>query len=89
MIQFRHSPREPVAGRLSALGFDVAEFRAPAENPLFWYLKGLSTKVVRITRDNFAPSLQWGRAPVSAAPLQREQICIERPAIVNDRARDR
>jgi hypothetical protein len=37
-----------VAERLSALGFDVAEFRAPAENPLFQYLRGLATTVERI-----------------------------------------
>lgn len=37
-----------VAERLSALGFDVAGFRAPGENPLFQYLKALSTTVERI-----------------------------------------
>ncbi len=37
-----------VADRLSALGFDTAEFRSPVENPLFQYLKGLSTTVERI-----------------------------------------
>lgn len=39
---------ELVAERLVALGFDSAGFRAPAENPLFQYLKGLSTTVERI-----------------------------------------
>ena len=37
-----------VAERLSVLGFDVAGFRAPGENPLFQYLKALSTTVERI-----------------------------------------
>lgn len=39
---------ELVAERLAALGFDSAGFRAPSENPLFQYLKGLSTTVERI-----------------------------------------
>jgi uncharacterized ferritin-like protein (DUF455 family) len=37
-----------VADRLSALGFDVDGFRAPAENPLFRYLHGLPSTVERI-----------------------------------------
>src|SRR5262249_26058028 len=36
-----------VADRLTALGFDVAGF-APADNPLFQYLRGLTTTVERI-----------------------------------------
>jgi uncharacterized ferritin-like protein (DUF455 family) len=36
-----------VADRLAALGFDVAGF-APADNPLFQYLRGLGTTVERI-----------------------------------------
>src|SRR5689334_12267891 len=36
-----------VADRLTALGFDVASF-APADNPLFQYLRGLTTTVERI-----------------------------------------
>jgi uncharacterized ferritin-like protein (DUF455 family) len=42
-----------VAQRLSALGFDVAAFRTPAESPLFQYLKGLSTTVDRIAAGLF------------------------------------
>jgi hypothetical protein len=42
-----------VAGRLSTLGFDVAEFQAPAENPLFRYLKSLSGTVARIAAGLF------------------------------------
>ena len=42
-----------VAERLSALGFDVAGFRTPGENPLFQYLKGLSTTVERIAAGLF------------------------------------
>ena len=36
-----------VAERLTALGFDVASF-APADNPLFQYLRGLTTTIERI-----------------------------------------
>ena len=36
-----------VADRLAALGFDVASF-APTDNPLFQYLRGLTTTVERI-----------------------------------------
>ena len=36
-----------VAERLTALGFDVASF-APSDNPLFQYLRGLTTTVERI-----------------------------------------
>mgnify|MGYP000602933873 CR=1 FL=1 len=42
-----------VADRLSALGFDVAEFEAPGETPLFQYLKGLSTTVERVAAGLF------------------------------------
>ena len=42
-----------VADRLSALGLDVADFPAPAESPLFQYLKGLSTTVERIAAGLF------------------------------------
>lgn len=50
-----------VAERLSALGFDVDEFRAPAENPLFQYLKGLSTTVERIAGGLFTlESIAYG-----------------------------
>jgi len=37
-----------VADRLTALGFDVADFRPPAANPLFAYLRGLEHTVERI-----------------------------------------
>lgn len=37
-----------VADRLTALGFDVAGFQVPADNPLFSYLKSLATTVERI-----------------------------------------
>jgi uncharacterized ferritin-like protein (DUF455 family) len=42
-----------VADRLTALGFDVAAFRPPAESPLFQYLKGLSTTVERVAAGLF------------------------------------
>ncbi|MBI3073136.1 MAG: DUF455 family protein [Deltaproteobacteria bacterium] len=42
-----------VAGRLAALGFDVESFRAPRENPLFQYLKGLATTVERVAAGLF------------------------------------
>jgi len=41
-----------VADRLAALGFDVAEF-AMSDNPLFQYLKGLSTTVERVAAGLF------------------------------------
>ena len=37
-----------VADRLTALGFDVAAFTVPPENPLFAYLRGLASTVERI-----------------------------------------
>ena len=37
-----------VADRLGRLGFDIAGFRPPGANPLFDYLRGLSTTVERI-----------------------------------------
>jgi uncharacterized ferritin-like protein (DUF455 family) len=42
-----------VADRLAALGFDVAAFKQPAENPLFQFLKGLSTTVERVAAGLF------------------------------------
>jgi uncharacterized ferritin-like protein (DUF455 family) len=42
-----------VADRLSALGFDVGTFRMPQENPLFDFLRGLSTTVERIAAGLF------------------------------------
>jgi hypothetical protein len=42
-----------VADRLSALGFDLAEFQPPGGNPLFQYLKGLSGTVARIAAGLF------------------------------------
>jgi len=52
---------ELVAERLSTLGFDAAGFRAPAENPLFQYLKGLSTTVERIAGGLFTlESIAYG-----------------------------
>ena len=43
-----------VADRLTALGFDVAAFQMPAENPLFQYLRALATTVERIAAGLFA-----------------------------------
>jgi hypothetical protein len=43
-----------VADRLSALGFDLAGFQPPGDNPLFQYLKGLSGTVARIAAGLFA-----------------------------------
>jgi uncharacterized ferritin-like protein (DUF455 family) len=42
-----------VADRLAALGFDVASFRTPVENPMFQYLRGLATTVERIAAGLF------------------------------------
>jgi uncharacterized ferritin-like protein (DUF455 family) len=50
-----------IAERLAALGFDLAAFRAPAETPLFQYLKGLSTTVERIAGGLFTlESIAYG-----------------------------
>jgi uncharacterized ferritin-like protein (DUF455 family) len=49
-----------VADRLTALGFDVASF-APADNPLFQYLRGLTTTVERIAAGLFTlESIAYG-----------------------------
>jgi uncharacterized ferritin-like protein (DUF455 family) len=42
-----------VADRLTALGFDVATFKQAGENPLFRYLRGLSTTVERVAAGLF------------------------------------
>ncbi len=42
-----------VADRLTALGFDVGEFRAPGDNPLFRYMKALPTTVERVAAGLF------------------------------------
>jgi uncharacterized ferritin-like protein (DUF455 family) len=42
-----------VADRLAALGFDMAAFKQPPENPLFQYLRGLSTTVERVAAGLF------------------------------------
>ena len=42
-----------VADRLATLGFDVAGFKPPPENPLFQYLKGLSSTVERVAAGLF------------------------------------
>jgi hypothetical protein len=42
-----------VAERLGALGFDVASFQAPPDNPLFEYMRGLATTVERIAAGLF------------------------------------
>jgi hypothetical protein len=44
---------ELVAHRLVALGFDLAGFRPPRANPLFDYLRGLSTTVERVAAGLF------------------------------------
>ena len=43
-----------VADRLRALDFDVAAFRVPGPNPLFEYLRGLTTTVERVAGGLFA-----------------------------------
>src|SRR3954469_9906783 len=49
-----------VAERLTALGFDVASF-TPADNPLFQYLRGLTTTVERIAAGLFTlESIAYG-----------------------------
>jgi len=42
-----------VADRLGPLGFDVASFQPPGANPLFEYLRGLSTTVERVAAGLF------------------------------------
>jgi uncharacterized ferritin-like protein (DUF455 family) len=42
-----------VADRLATLGFDVAAFKQPAENPLFQFLRGLSSTVERVAAGLF------------------------------------
>lgn len=42
-----------VADRLAALGFELAGFRPPGANPLFDYLRGLSTTVERVAAGLF------------------------------------
>jgi uncharacterized ferritin-like protein (DUF455 family) len=42
-----------VAERLTALGFDVAGFKMPAESPLFAYLRGLTRTVERVAAGLF------------------------------------
>ncbi len=42
-----------VADRLRDIGFDVDGFRAPADSPLFLYLRGLTTTVERIAAGLF------------------------------------
>jgi uncharacterized ferritin-like protein (DUF455 family) len=50
-----------VAERLAALGFDVASFTAPADNPLFVYMKTLSTTVERVAAGLFTlESIAYG-----------------------------
>jgi uncharacterized ferritin-like protein (DUF455 family) len=50
-----------VADRLAALGFDVASFQPPGANPLFDYLRGLSTTVERIAAGLFTlESIAYG-----------------------------
>lgn len=52
---------ELVAGRLGALGFDVADFHPPTTNPLFDYLRGLSSSVERIAGGLFTlESIAYG-----------------------------
>ena len=49
-----------VADRLTALGFDVASF-SPADNPMFQYLRGLTTTVERIAAGLFTlESIAYG-----------------------------
>ena len=45
---------ELVADRLVALDFDIAGFRPPGANPLFDYLRSLSTTVERVAAGLFA-----------------------------------
>jgi uncharacterized ferritin-like protein (DUF455 family) len=50
-----------VSDRLAALGFDVASFQPPGANPLFDYLRGLSTTVERIAAGLFTlESIAYG-----------------------------
>ena len=44
---------ELVGGRLAALGFDPARFAPPGMNPLFEYLRGLTTSVERLAAGLF------------------------------------
>jgi hypothetical protein len=50
-----------VADRLAALGLDVASFQPPGSNPLFDYLRGLSTTVERLAAGLFTlESIAYG-----------------------------
>ena len=50
-----------VADRLTALGFDAAAFTMPGENPLFQYLKSLTTTVERVAAGLFTlESIAYG-----------------------------
>ena len=50
-----------VADRLTALGFDVSGFAAPADNPLFAYMKSLPSTVERIAAGLFTlESIAYG-----------------------------
>jgi len=50
-----------VADRLAGLGFDIAGFRPPGSNPLFDYLRSLSTTVERISAGLFTlESIAYG-----------------------------
>jgi len=50
-----------VADRLAALGFEVSSFQPPAENPMFQYLRGLSSTVERVAAGLFTlESIAYG-----------------------------
>jgi hypothetical protein len=50
-----------VTNRLAALGFDLASFQPPGANPLFDYLRGLSTTVERLAAGLFTlESIAYG-----------------------------
>ena len=55
-----------VADRLTALGFDVGGFQAPAPNALFEYLRGLTTTVERIAA--FTVATRGARSIIAISP---------------------
>jgi uncharacterized ferritin-like protein (DUF455 family) len=78
-----------VADRLTALGFDVGAFTAPADNPLFAYMKGLTSTVARIaaglvTLESIAYGVNENFMALCAARGDDETVRIYREYIQPD-----
>ena len=70
-----------VADRLAALGFDLAAFTPPAANPMFGYLRGLTTTVERVaaglfTLESLAHGVNQGFMAFCAARGDHETVRI-------------